>query len=55
MTRPIRSFAEEDVFTSWRTYYCYTQRAGTCAKIKRQYRRRERRQGKKEAAARALD
>jgi hypothetical protein len=48
MTRPIRSSAEGDVFTTWRRRFCYTQRAGTCAKIKRQYRRRERREGKQE-------
>jgi hypothetical protein len=34
--------AEQDVFTHWRRHYTYTQRAGTTAKIKRNYRRRER-------------
>lgn len=37
---------ENDVFTKWRHLYCYTQRAGVCAKIKRGARRRERREAK---------
>lgn len=49
MKRPIHSYVEEDVFTGWRRLYCYTQRAGVCARVKRRYRRWERRQGKREA------
>lgn len=37
---------EEDVFSSWRHIYCYTQRAGVCAEVKRGARRRERREAK---------
>lgn len=40
--------AEDDVFTYFRRYLCYTQRAGTCKKIKKQANRRERREGKAE-------
>lgn len=36
---------EEDVFHA-RRIYCYTQRAGVCAGIKRGARRRERREAK---------
>ena len=35
--------AEHDVFSRWRRRFCYTQRSGVCAAIKRQYRRRCRR------------
>jgi len=49
--RLIKGAAEEDTFTSWRRVYCYLQRAGVASKIKRQARRRERRQGRKEAQA----
>lgn len=37
--------AENDVFYA-RRIYCYTQRAGVCAKVKRGARRRERREAK---------
>jgi hypothetical protein len=46
--RPIKGHGEQDVHTRWRRLYCYTQRAGVTAKIKRQTRRRERREGKRE-------
>jgi hypothetical protein len=46
MKRQIKGFAEDDVFTSWRPRYCWTQRAGACKKVKRQANRRERREGK---------
>jgi hypothetical protein len=36
---------EDDVFYA-RRIYCYTQRAGVCARIKRGARRRERREAK---------
>lgn len=49
MKRKTMPNAEQDVFTGWRRVYCYTQRAGVCAKIKRNARRRERREGKREA------
>jgi len=42
---------EDDVFSSWRRVYCYTQRAGVCARIKRGARRRERREAKVEIRA----
>lgn len=46
MKRPrLRSAAEYDVVRD-RHIYCYLQRAGTTAGIKRQIRRRERRLGK---------
>jgi hypothetical protein len=35
-------YAEDDVFSRWRHRYCYTRRAGVCAGIKRNARRRER-------------
>jgi hypothetical protein len=40
--------AETDAFTGWRHLYCYLQKAGTRAEIKRGARRRERRQAKNE-------
>ncbi len=48
MSRKIRSAEEEDVFTSWRRLYCWTQRAGACKRVKRRANRRERREGKQE-------
>lgn len=39
---------ENDVFGAWRRLYCYTQKAGTCARVKRRARRRERREAKVE-------
>lgn len=49
MGRPMKGFTETDVFTGWRRFYTWTQRAGNCAEVKRRYRRKERRQGKAEA------
>lgn len=46
---------EDDVFGSWRRAYCYTQRAGVCARIKRGARRRERREAKVEIRAALAD
>jgi uncharacterized Zn finger protein len=46
--RAIKTTADQDVHTSWRRVLCYTQRAGVTAKLKRQTRRRERREGKDE-------
>jgi hypothetical protein len=39
----MKSAAEYDGLTSWRRHYCYLQKAGVTAKIKRTYRRRYRR------------
>lgn len=44
---------EHDVHTPWRRRYCYTQRAGVCAKAKRLTNRRERRESKDEIADQA--
>lgn len=55
MTRPIRNFAEEDAFTSWKHVYSYLQRAGIKSKIKRIARRRERREGKADVKIRMMD
>lgn len=41
--RETRGFAEDDAFTGWRRVYCYLQRAGATAKIKKGARQRERR------------
>lgn len=46
--RRVVGYGEQDVHTGWRKLYCYTQRAGVAAKIKRQTRRRERRERKRE-------
>jgi hypothetical protein len=49
MTRRAITCAEQDVASRyWRRHYCYLQRAGVTSKIKRQMRRRERREGKRE-------
>lgn len=48
---PTRNGDEYDVVSNngrWRRIYCYTQRTGVTAKIKRQIRRRERRNLKKD-------
>lgn len=37
---------EWDVVTPWRHLYCWTQRPGATAGVKRSMRRRERREGK---------
>lgn len=39
---PAKSGDEQDVTSQWRKVYCYTQRPGVCAKVKRAMRRRER-------------
>jgi hypothetical protein len=44
--RIIKGWDEEDALTDWRKWYGYTQRAGVCARVKRRYRRRERRTAK---------
>lgn len=41
--------AEKDVVTRWRYLLCYMKRAGVTSGIKRQMRRRERREGRQEA------
>lgn len=46
--------AEQDVVEA-RRWYCYTQRAGVASGVKRQMRRRERREGKREAIAMSVD
>ncbi len=46
--RHIRTWAEEDAYTSWRKLYCYLSRAGAVKSIKRGTHRRERREGKAE-------
>lgn len=33
---------EQDVFSKWRSMFCYTQRPGVTSKVKRKARRRER-------------
>jgi hypothetical protein len=45
---PFKHADEYDCLTSWRKYYVYLQRPGATDRIKRRYRRRERRLGKKE-------
>ncbi len=40
--RTMRTGDEYDVHTKWRAMYCWTQRAGATAKVKRFTRRRER-------------
>lgn len=44
--------SEQDALTGWRRWYCYTQRAGVTSKIKRQARRRERREAKADTSRR---
>lgn len=44
--RATKGFAEQDVFTSWRRAYCWTQRAGACKGVKRRANRRARREAK---------
>jgi hypothetical protein len=43
------NWAEESDVVYWRRVYAYLQRAGVTSGIKRQMRRRERREGKQEA------
>lgn len=42
--RQRKTAGENDIAGPWRRYYCYLGRAGTTSKIKRQARRRERRE-----------
>jgi hypothetical protein len=51
MARAVKSFDEQDVFTSWRRVYCWTRRAGACRRVKRRANRRERHEAR--AAIRA--
>jgi hypothetical protein len=51
MKRQARTAAEQDVVGAWRHLYCYLQRPGVAAGIKRQMRRRERHEAKRELAA----
>lgn len=44
----MKTAAEYDVLTRWRRFLCWTQRAGATSAVKRRYRRRERRVGKRE-------
>ena len=46
--RKMKSGDEYDVHTKWRKLYCWTQRAGATAKVKRRTRRRERHEAKQE-------
>lgn len=48
-------YAEDDVFSKWRRRYCYTDRAGVCAKIKRNARRRERHDARHDIRAQLAD
>jgi hypothetical protein len=48
MKRKTVSAAEYDVISRWRRFYCYLTRAGVTSGIKRQMRRRERRDAKSE-------
>lgn len=50
MKRRIVGWFEQDVHTRWRRLYCYTQRAGVCAKAKAKTIRRERREAEQEIA-----
>jgi hypothetical protein len=46
MARQIKGMPEEDAFTRWRHVLCYLQRPGVRSAIKRQARRRERREAR---------
>ena len=46
MKRPPKGGFEQDAFTPWRHWLCYFKKAGTVKKAKRQFNRRERREGK---------
>lgn len=48
--RLMKSADEQDVHTSWRKVYCWTQRTGATAKVKRRTRRRERTEAKRALA-----
>lgn len=47
--RPKKSADEQDVHTGWRRLYCWTQRPGATAGVKRRTRRRERREARRTA------
>ena len=47
--RPIKGFDEQDALSGWRHVLAYVQKPGVRAKVKRRYRRRERRAGQREA------
>ena len=46
MSRRIVNADEQDAYTKWRNFLCYTQRAGVVKSIKRRTHRRERREAK---------
>lgn len=50
--RQIIGYDEEDVYTSWRRVYCYTQRPGVVKSIKRKTHKRERREARAEIQTR---
>ena len=54
MTEPRRivGYDEQTVHTGWRKLYCYTQRPGVCASVKRRTNRRERNEGKRDVEQR---
>lgn len=45
--RQIKSWDEDDAYTSWRQFYCYLDKAGAVKYIKRKTHRRERREAKR--------
>lgn len=45
--RQIKSWDEDDAYTSWRQVYCYLNKAGAVKYIKRKTHRRERREAKR--------
>lgn len=49
MKEPAKGGLEQDVFSAWRKFLCYTQRPGVCKKAKKQNNRRFRKKGKREA------
>jgi hypothetical protein len=44
--RPVVNGDEQDVYTRWRRYLCYTQRPGVVKSIKRSTHKRERREAR---------
>jgi len=55
MKRPVKKADEQDVVTGWRRHYCYLQRAGATAGIKRRLRRRERHEGARAVRSGCID
>jgi hypothetical protein len=47
-TTPMKGGAEYDALTKWRQLLCYLGRSGVAKKIKRQYNKRARKEGKNE-------